>query len=144
MKRSFNNHENTLQSKSSDKQNQTLDFENEIKTNICDLILELDKSIRYVGIISDGGKIIKSIRNKNTNRFLNNDEESLSLIHVATKANLNKLWDDKLGKTKFIIEVKEKVKLITIFFDSKLLVLSTEISSNHDQIIIKIQDLILK
>ena len=110
---------------------------------ICNSILNTDDSIRFVGLISEGGKLLESTRRQNLHRFLTAEEEDLSFIQAAMKSKMSKLWDDKLGKTKWTIDLKEKVKLITIFLDSEYLVLSTETTADHQKIIAKIQDVLL-
>ena len=110
---------------------------------ICNSVLQIDSSIRFVGIISEGGKLIESAKREHTTYLLDKEEESLSLIHTSVKASMHKLWDEILGKTSWTIALKQKVKLITVFLDSKLLVLSTETTADHDKILEKIQNVIL-
>lgn len=54
------------------------------------------------------------------------------------------MFNEALGKTNWMITSKEKVKLITLFLDDGLLILSTEPNSNHDAIIQKIKSLNMK
>lgn len=136
--RQFENHRNGELQKQYDEHNLEINLEK----NICKMILELDKTIRFVGLTSNSGKLLQSAKNDNVTRLLDSEEEKLSLIHTATKYNLNELWNDKLGKTKIILEIREKIKLLTIFTDSQLIALSTEITSDHDKIIKNIRDII--
>ena len=122
-------------------QNNKQNFEINSEKNICKKILESDKTIRFVGLTSNSGKLLQFAKKDNIISILDNEEEQLSLIHTATKYNLNELWNHKLGKTKIILEIREKIKLLTIFTDSQLIALSTEITSDHDKIIKNIQDI---
>ena len=54
------------------------------------------------------------------------------------------MFNNTLGKTNWMITSKEKVKLITLFLDDGLLIISTRSTSNHDMIIKKIQSLNIK
>jgi hypothetical protein len=54
------------------------------------------------------------------------------------------MFNERLGKTNWMITSKEKVKLITLFLDDGLLILSTGPDSDHDEIIRKIKNLNVK
>jgi hypothetical protein len=103
-------------------------------------ILSLDGDIRFVGRIKDR-KLITFVRKPNATPLL--DEELSNMVHyqASVKASWDEMFNDKLGKTNWMITSKEKVKLITLFLDDGLLILSTEPDSNHDEIISKIKNL---
>lgn len=109
-----------------------------IQKSICSSIINLDDTIRFVGVISEGGELLESARRNDATPLLDDEENRLSLIHTSVTAMMNKSWDNVLGKTKWTITLKDRVKLITVFLDSKLLVLSTESNSDHDEIVKKI------
>lgn len=71
------------------------------------------------------------------------DEELGNMAHyqASVKASLEEMFDESLGPTNWMITSKEKVKLITIFPDEGILILSTEPFSDHDRIIKEIQSL---
>ena len=103
-------------------------------------ILNLDADIRFVGRIKDR-KLITFARKPTATPLL--DEELSNLVHyqASVKASWDEMFNDKLGKTNWMITSKEKVKLITLFLDDGLLILSIEPNSNHDKIISKIKSL---
>lgn len=106
-------------------------------------ILSLDGSIRFVGRIKDR-KLINFARKANAAPLL--DEELSNMVHyqASVKASWDEMFDERLGKTNWMITSKEKVKLITLFLDDGLLILSTEPDSAHDLIIQKIKNLNVK
>ena len=106
-------------------------------------ILKLDDSIRFVGRIKDR-KLITFARKLNAAPLL--DEELSNMVHyqASVKASWDEMFNEKLGKTNWMITSKEKVKLITLFLDDGLLILSTEPESEHDMIIQKIKNLNVK
>ena len=65
------------------------------------------------------------------------------MVHyqASVKASWDEMFNAKLGKTNWMITSKEKVKLITLFLDDGLLILSTSPDSDHDEIISKIKSL---
>ena len=66
---------------------------------------------------------------------LNISETKLVQREALLKAKMNGVFDKKLGKTSWSIELRKNVKWITIYFNKDLVLLSTETSSNHDKII---------
>lgn len=106
-------------------------------------ILDLDVSIRFVGRIKDR-KLVNFVRKANSAPLL--DEELSNMVHyqASVKASWDEMFNEKLGKTNWMITSKEKVKLITLFLDDGLLILSTEPDSEHDGIIHKIKSLNVK
>ena len=103
-------------------------------------IIGLDKTIRFAGRIKDR-KLISFSRSPNTAPLL--DEELSNMVHyqASIKAAWEDMFNEQLGKTNWMITSKEKVKLITLFLEDGLLILSTDPNSNHDSIIKKIQSL---
>ena len=57
---------------------------------------------------------------------------------------MEKMFDEALGTTNWMITSKDKVKLITIFLDDGSLILSTEPDADHDKIIEEIQKMNVK
>jgi hypothetical protein len=106
----------------------------------CTQILNLDDDIRFVGRIKDR-KLIAFARKPTATPLL--DEELSNMVHyqASVKASWDEMFNEKLGKTNWMITSKEKVKLITLFLDDGLLIFSTNPDSNHDEIITKIKSL---
>ncbi|MEO9308041.1 conserved hypothetical protein [Nitrosotalea sinensis] len=106
-------------------------------------ILNIADSIRFVGRIKDR-KLINFARKTDAAPLL--DEELSNMVHyqASVKASWDEMFNEKLGKTNWMITSKEKVKLITLFLDDGLLILSTEPDSEHDLIISKVKQLNVK
>jgi hypothetical protein len=103
-------------------------------------ILKLDNSIRFVGKIKNR-KLQSFVRSANKAPLLDEELDNMAHYQASVKASMENMFDCSLGKTNWIITSKEKVKLITLFLDDGLLILSTEANGNHDEIIRKIQSL---
>lgn len=103
-------------------------------------ILNLDKSIRFVGRIKDS-KITAFVRRENADPLLDEEMSNLAHYQVSVKASMEEMFDESLGKTNWIITSKERVKLVTLFLDDGLIILSMENDGEHDRIIKKIQNL---
>ena len=97
--------------------------------------INVDPNIRFVGILCKCGRL-KAYRRKNDLiPQLNAPETKLVQREALLKAKMNATFDKKLGKTMWSIELRKNVKWITIYFNTDLILMSTEISSNHDKII---------
>ena len=103
-------------------------------------ILNLDESIRFVGRIKKR-KITAFVRRENSKPLLDDEMSNLAHYQISVKASMEEMFDDSLGKTNWMITSKELVKLITLFLDDGLLILSIDNDGDHDKIIQKIQSL---
>jgi len=110
---------------------------------VCTSVLELDDSIRFVGRIKDN-QVLSFVRNNDETPLLDDELGNMAHYQASVKASMEEMFDDALGMTNWMITSKENIKLITIFLDEGLQILSTEPNGNHDEIIKKIQDLNMK
>lgn len=106
-------------------------------------VLGLDNSVRFVGRIKDR-KLISFARRPNTAALLDDELSNMAHYQASVKASWEDMFNEALGKTNWMITSKEKVKMITLFLDDGLLILSTEPNSDHDSIIAKIKGLNVK
>lgn len=103
-------------------------------------ILSLDESIRFVGRIKER-KIIAFVRRDGADPLLDDEMSNLAHYQISVKASMEEMFDDSLGRTNWMITSKELVKLITLFLDDGLLILSIDSKGDHDIVIKKIQSL---
>lgn len=107
---------------------------------VCNHILTLDESIRFVGRIKDK-KVIAFARNTSKAPLLDSELGNMAHYWASIKAGVEEMFDGPLGKTNWMITAKERVKLITLFLDDGLLIFSLEVEADHDKIIKQIQSL---
>jgi len=108
------------------------------ENRFCIDVMDVDKTIRFAGILCKCGRLKAYRRKKGMIPHLNVPETKLVHREAMLKAKMNHIFDERLGKTNWSIESRDNVKWITINLDRDLLLLSTERSSNHDLIIQKI------
>ncbi len=114
----------------------SLDFDETKDT--CTSILNLDQTIRFVGMIKEG-KVVSFVRRRSP--LLDDELGNMAHYQASLKAGMEEMFDGPLGKTNWMITSKEGVKLITIFLNDELLILSTEPNCDHDSVINKINKL---
>lgn len=107
---------------------------------VCNHILEMDESIRFVGRIKNK-KVIAFARNMSKKPLLDSELGNMAHYWASIKAGVEEMFDGPLGKTNWMITAKEYVKLVTLFLDDGLLIFSLEVESDHDELIKKIQSL---
>jgi len=100
------------------------------------LILRSDNSIRFVGFILSDGFLESYVQRPNMIPLLDTEESKKSYRHVVLRNASYKTLDGKLGKTKWSITLREKTKWLTIHLEYSInIIISTEVSSDHDKII---------
>ena len=108
------------------------------ESQFCIEILNIDSDIRFVGILCKCGRLKTYHRKKGMIPRLNLQETKLVQRQALLKAKMNHVFDKRIGKTKWSVELRENVKWITVYFNKDLILLSTKISSDHDKILEKI------
>ena len=106
----------------------------------CETILGLDESIRFVGKVVDR-KLLAFVRQKDSTPLLNDELENMAHHQASVKVMMEEMFDESLGMTNWMITSKEKVKLVSVFLDEGMIILSMEPDSNHDEVIKQIQSL---
>ena len=107
--------------------------------NICKKIIELDDTIRFVGIPNKFGKQIVVEYRKGLDPLLTNTESELYAIETVIRMNTRKDFESKLGKPIYSFTLYEKLKRVTIPLESKdypILMLSFDIDADHEAIIL--------
>lgn len=109
---------------------------------LCDNILSIDPTIRFVGILCKCGRLKAYTRRKGITPQLSVPETKLVHREALLKAKMNHVFDQKLGNTNWAVECRDNVKWITVYHGKDLILLSTETSSIHDMIVQRILGII--
>ncbi len=103
-------------------------------------ILEIDEAIRFVGRIQNK-QVVAFVRRNDAEPLLDEEMGNMAHYQASLKASMEEMFDGPLGKTNWMITSKEFVKLITLFLDDGLLILSLDSDGDHDRIIKAIQNI---
>jgi hypothetical protein len=82
-------------------------------TLICENIAAISPYIRFVGIISEQGKLIAHKRRAGLEPLLDEKSTKYQFSHIAIKTDLESFFDENLGQVKFVWEEREKVQIIS-------------------------------
>jgi hypothetical protein len=80
----------------------------------CQLILETDESIRFVGIATLTGAILATKYRANLTPLLTQEETASSIKYSVWRMESRRDVEKKLGKTLYVIATYEKIKRATI------------------------------
>jgi hypothetical protein len=106
--------------------------------NLCDQILKIDPSIRFVGIANKMGKTITSAYRKGSDHLLTEDESDLSTIESVLRMLTRGDLQSKTGKPIYSFTLYEKVKRATISLDNDeypVLMVSFDIEEDNESLI---------
>ncbi|MDQ3882977.1 MAG: hypothetical protein M3243_02875 [Thermoproteota archaeon] len=101
---------------------------------LCDVIIKLDRSIRFVGIVNSRGEVIEGGFKQGIEPLLNGADEQQMYIHSLSNLMLLQSYNDKLGMVRYSLTEHEKVTLITFPLRDGILCLSTMPNANKDKI----------
>jgi hypothetical protein len=104
----------------------------------CQLILEADESIRFVGIATLTGAILAMKYRANLIPLLTQEETASSIKYSVWRVESRRVLEEKLGKTLYVIATYEKIKRATIPVGQEgqsILIISFDIESDAESII---------
>ena len=104
----------------------------------CQLILEADESIRFVGIATLTGAILAMKYRANLIPLLTQEETASSIKYSVWRVESRRVLEEKLGKTLYVIATYEKIKRATVPVGQEgqsILVISFDIESDAESII---------
>jgi hypothetical protein len=107
---------------------------------ICNEILELDSSIRFVGIANKMGKLVAAEFKRGVEALLTKEEIEANIISAVLRMKTREDYEQKLGKTIYTFALYEKVKRASIALyqeDYSLLMVSFDVSADHESIILQ-------
>ena len=80
----------------------------------CQLILDVDESIRFVGIATLSGAVLAKKYRSNSMPLLTLEDAASSIKDSIRRMTSRRELEEKLGKTLYVIETYEKIKRATI------------------------------
>jgi hypothetical protein len=71
------------------------------ESNLCDRIIKLDRSIRFVGIVNNRGEVIEGGFKQGIEPLLNGTEEQHMYIHSLSNLTMLQSYSDRLGMVRY-------------------------------------------
>ena len=101
-------------------------------------VLALDAEIRFVGIMEKSGHLHAGVRKDGAEEYLKGRSPEISLAQTAYIVDLRKMFTQELGNLRSVAYTYDKVKLFSIPVKDHVLVFSTEIKANSDELVEKV------
>jgi hypothetical protein len=112
-------------------------------TKVCKEILDLDPKIRFAGVCDESGEIKFGGQREGLANLLTAEETKRSNLQALARWGLRNSLSSKVGKGKYAMAEYEKIKRITAPLDNDhLLLVTTEVDADHQNIISKVLKLI--
>lgn len=92
----------------------------------CKKILDLDKKIRFAGIVSQMGKLVAGGEREGINLLVSRDRHEMLFMEVALRIRMRHEFDLNLGPVNFTISHRDKVIVMSIPYMDKILYVSAE------------------
>jgi hypothetical protein len=107
---------------------------------ICNQVLQLDKSIRFAGIANNMGTLIAYKIREGLVPLLNEEELENSIMKAVLRMKTREDYESKLGDVIYTFALYKRVKRATIPLDSRhphlaVLGVSFDMAADHDSII---------
>ena len=106
-------------------------------------VLNIDSGIRYAAIQNHTGKIITGGFRENITPILNDEDLQMMHYYASQRWQTRKNIEHKIGPAKYALAEYDKIKRISFPLDEKhLLMVTTELNTDHTNVISKILELI--
>jgi hypothetical protein len=99
--------------------------------NLCDIIIKLDRNIRFVGIVNNKGEVIEGGFQEGVEPLLEESEEQEMYVNSLSNMALIQNFSDRLGKVKYSLTEYQKIALLTFPLDSSILCLSVYVKDTN-------------
>jgi len=108
-----------------------------------DEVMKINELIRYAVVLSNTGEKISGRYRKGLTPLLNDEELKMIHFYAGQRWDTRKNLAHKIGNTKYAMAEYDKLKQMTLPINDKyLLMVSSEINTNQQEIINKVLDLI--
>jgi hypothetical protein len=105
---------------------------------ICNQVLQLDKSIRFAGIANNMGTLIAYKLRKGLVPLLNEEELQNNILKTVLRMKIREDYESKLGDVIYTFALYKRVKRASIPLDNPdlaVLTVSFDMAANQDNII---------
>jgi hypothetical protein len=112
-----------------------------VRRNLSDIIIKLDRNIRFVGIVNNKGEVIEGGFQEGVEPLLQDSEEQEMYVNSLSNMALFQNFSDRLGKVKYSLTEHQKIALMSFPLDNGILCLSVYVKDTN---IDKLKNAILK
>jgi hypothetical protein len=93
---------------------------------LCKSIFALHDDIRYAGVVDETGNLLAGGMKKGIDSIVDVAGEELYLAQTAIRRSMRERFDATMGKARFSYIEREKISIITLYFDNKVILITLE------------------
>ena len=93
---------------------------------LCKSIFALHDDIRYAGVVGESGNLIAGGTRKGIDSIVDEKNEELYLAQTSLRRSMRERFDDTMGKSRFRYLEREKISILTIYMDKKVVMITIE------------------
>ena len=102
-----------------------------VRGNLCDIIIKLDRNIRFVGIVNNKGEVIEGGFQEGVEPLLEETEEQKMYVNSLSNMVLLQNFSNRLGKVKYSLTEHQKIALMTFPLDGGILCMSVYVKDTN-------------
>jgi hypothetical protein len=106
--------------------------------SLCKRILKINPKIRFVGVISNKGKLLESRVRKRVTRHVTDTEQEMLFMETALRWLMRPEYDEKIGPVDFSVVQRRKVIMMGFLLADNILCVSTDLGVDISKITKKI------
>lgn len=111
--------------------------------SICKKVLNLNSSIRFVGVINERGKLLSGGLREGLKSLEDPKDDEMLFTEVALRARMRKEFDNQLGKVRFAMSLRDKVIIMSFPINERdILYVSANTDLDHGKISMKILEML--
>lgn len=93
---------------------------------LCKSIFALHDDIRYAGVVDESGVLVAGGMKKGIDSIVDETSEELYLAQTSIRRSMRERFDDTMGKARFSYVEREKISILTLYLDKKILLITLE------------------
>jgi len=102
--------------------------------SLCKRVLKINPKIRFVGVISNKGKLLESRVREGVTRHVSDTEQEMLFMETALRWLMRPEYDEKLGPVDFSLVQRRKVIMMGFILADNILCVSTDLEVDISKI----------
>ncbi|MFB5599503.1 MAG: DUF6659 family protein [Nitrososphaeraceae archaeon] len=93
---------------------------------LCKSIFALHDDVRYAGVVDESGVLVAGGMRKGIDSIVDETSEELYLAQTSIRRSMRERFDDTMGKARFSYVEREKLSILTLYLDKKIVLITLE------------------
>ena len=100
-------------------------------TKICQQILQMEKSIRFAGVINQRGRLVAGGMKENVEPLENQKDDEMIFMELALRVKMRKEFDRQLGPVNFAMASRQRALAMSFIINEDILYVVAEPDANY-------------